>query len=152
MNTKQWLGRARHLDLVISNLMETRQSVFDSATRITQSYKGDGVQTTNNPHKFDSLAELESFIDEKIDEYVNITQEILKTIMMIPDERQRNVLLLYYTVKDSKTGKPLTWEQVAVQMNYSYKQTRRIHGKALAVVDRILEERGKDCGNMEKDI
>lgn len=138
MTAKQWLGRARYLDRVINNLLESKQSAFDSVTRITQNYNSDGAQATKNPHKFDSLAELESFIDEKLDEYVRVVQEILKTIMLVPDERQMNVLILYYTVKDEKTGKPLTWEQVAVELHYSYKQTRRIHGKALAAVERIL--------------
>ena len=31
----------------------------------------------------------------------------------------------------SYRGKPLTWEQVAVELHYSWKQTRRIHGRAL---------------------
>ena len=152
MTAKQYLIRARHLDGEINTLLLTKQSAFDSVTRIMQNYDSDGASSTKDPHKYDSLVELELMIDSKTDEYVRTLEEILQTILLVQDIRQRNVLALYYTVKDQKTNKPLTWEQVAVQLHYSWKQTRRIHARALAAVDRILEERGDHDGNMEDDL
>ena len=139
MTAKQYLSRARSLDWEIDTLLLSKQSAFDSVTRITQNYDSDGASSTKDPHKYDSLVELEERIDRKIDEYINAMEEILQTIQQVPDARQRNVLRLYYTVKDKKTKKPLTWEQVAVRANYSYKQTKRHHARGLAAVDRILE-------------
>ena len=141
MTAKQFMNRARHLDGEIDALRESRRSAFETVTRVTQNYNTDGAQSSRNPHKFERLAELEDYIDQKVDEQLRAVHEILETIMEVQDERQRKVLTLYYTVKDSKTGKPLTWEQVAVELHYSWKQTRRIHGKALAAVDKILAER-----------
>ena len=137
---KHYLSRARHLDTEIEALLQQKQQIYDSITRITQNYDADITSGSKDPHKYDKLVELIEIIDRKTDEYVDALKEINQTIMKVPDDRQRNVLLLYYTVKDGKTNKPLTWEQVAVWQHYSWKQTRRIHAKALATVDRILED------------
>lgn len=141
MTAKEYLNRARSLDDEINDKILQRQTVFDSITRITQNYESDGATVTKNPHKFDKLAEYSSLLDSLTDEYVNALLEITRTISMVQDEKQRKVLTLYYTVKDTKTHKPLTWEQVAVEAHYSYKHTRRIHAKALCEVERILQAR-----------
>lgn len=140
MTAKQFLSRARSLDGEIDDLLSSKQSVIDEVTKVTQNYDADGAQSTKNPHKFDRLIELESLIDAKVDEQVQAKTEILKVIFRLQDERQRRVLCLYYTVKDEKTGRPLTWEQVAVELHYSWKQTRRIHAKALVEVEAMLKK------------
>ena len=141
MTAKQYLNRARHLDTEIDVLLKSKQAAYEAVTRITQNYDGDVTTGTKDPHKYDRLAELIDTIDRKTDEYVDTLDEIVKTIMLVEDDRQRNVLALYYTAKDPKTKKPLTWEQVAVELHYSWKQTRRIHGRALIAIDNILAER-----------
>ena len=140
-SAKQYLSRARHLDNDINVLLLARASAYESLTRVTQNYDGDSTTGTKDPHKYDRLVELSAMIDSKTDEYVDALKDILQTIMMVPDDRQRNVLTLYYTAKDEKTGKPLTWEQVAVELHYSWKQTRRIHGRALQSVEDIMNEK-----------
>ena len=141
MTAKQYMNRARYLDGVINDKRLQRRSIYDSLTKITQSYESDGTQSTKDPHKFDRLADLDNMIDEQIAECLNVLIEITDTISKVQDERQRRVLTLYYTVKDEKTKKPLTWEQVAVELHYSWKQTRRIHAKALKSVDEIIKMR-----------
>lgn len=140
MTAKQYLSRARKLDTDIEVLLKAKQAAYDAVTRITQNYEGDVTTGTKDPHKYDRIAELIDIIDRKTDEYVDTLEEIVQTIMLVEDDRQRNVLTLYYTAKDPKTGKPLTWEQVAVDLHYSWKQTRRIHGRALAAIENILGE------------
>lgn len=139
MTAKQYLSRARYLDGEIDDKLEQKKTAFDQLTRVTQNYDSDGASSTKDPHKFDRLAELQILLDKLTDEYVNTLVEITETISQVQDERQRRVLTLYYTVKDKDTKKPLTWEQVAVRLHYSWKQTRRIHARGLAAVDRILE-------------
>jgi len=142
MTAKQYMNRARHLDGVIHDKRLQRKSLYDSLTGITQNYESDGAQSTKDPHKFDKLAELDSLIDSQINEWLNVLIEITDTISKVQDERQRRVLTLYYTVKDEKTKKPLSWEQVAVELHYSWKQTRRIHAKALQAVEEIIKDEG----------
>ena len=138
MTAKQYLSRARHLDNELNDMLLKKQAAFDTLTRVTQNYNSDGAQSTKDPHKFDSYATLMAMCDALTDEYFTALCEITGTIAKERDERQRRVLTLYYTVKDG--GRPLTWEQVAVILHYSWKQTRRIHAKALQAVEVILQE------------
>ena len=108
------------------------QSTRESLETITQNYNSDGAQSTKNPHKFDRLVELESLVDAKIDEQIALKSEILQTIMKLSDRRQRLVLMEYYVEMK-------TWEQVAVDLNYSYMHITRIHGYALKEVQKVLE-------------
>lgn len=100
---------------------------------ITQKYDGDITTGTKDPHKFDRLAELESMVDEKVDELVATKAEILGTISMLKDNRQRIALTEYYL-------EMRTWEQVAVDINYSFPQTMRIHGYALGEISKLLKD------------
>ena len=97
----------------------------------TQNYSSDGAQATKNPHKFDRLVELESLVDSKIDEQIALKAEILGTIMQLDDRRQRLVLMEYYVEMK-------TFEEVSVDIHYSWKQTHRIHAAALKEVERCL--------------
>ena len=108
------------------------QRTRESLETVTQNYDSDGAQSTKNPHKYDRLVELESLVDEKIDQQIALKAEILNTIMQLEDRRQRLVLMEYYVEMK-------TWEQVAVDLNYSYMHITRIHGYALKEVQKVLE-------------
>lgn len=101
-------------------------------TSITQNYDSDGAQSSKDPHKFDALVELEDKLDAKIDELYRIKNEILDTIFRLDDPRERMVLKGRYV--DMKT-----WEQIAVEMSYSYMQVTRIHGYALNSIKDVIE-------------
>lgn len=131
MTAKQFLSRGRWIEREISALMKTRDETRDRLTHITQSYDGDGAQTTKDPHKFDALVELEYKLDERIDELGAVKTEILDAIGKLEDSRERLALQLYYI--DMKT-----WEEVCVEMNYSWKQIMRIRKRAIANVEALL--------------
>ena len=131
MTAKQWLNRARRIGREIRTLEEVITSTRERLESVTQSYSGDGAQSTKDPHKFDRLVELESLVNEKIDEQIKIKTEILEAISQIRDRRQRIVLTEYYLNMK-------TWEQVAVEINYSWRQVMNIHGRALQEMQRII--------------
>ena len=131
MNAKQYLNRARRIDKEIDSLLRLIQSTRESLESITQNYNSDGAIGTKNPHKFDRLVELESMVDQKIDEQIALKSEILETISQVKDRRQRIILTEYYLEMK-------TWEQVAVDMNYSFQHTMRMHGYALKAVEVLL--------------
>lgn len=128
---KQYLNRVRRIDKEISALLRLVQSTRESLESITQNYSSDGAQTTKNPHKFDRLIELEALVDSKVDEQIELKAEILRTIMKLDDRRQRLALMEYYIEMK-------TWEQVAVDLNYSYMHITRLHGYALKEVQKII--------------
>ena len=134
MTAKQYLNRARRIDNEINTLLELVQTTRESLESITQNYDSDGSQSTKNPHKFDRLVELESLVDEKVDELIALKTEILGTISKLKDNRQRIILTEYYL-------KMQTWEQVAVDMHYSFQHVMRMHGYALKEITRLINMR-----------
>lgn len=131
MNVKQWLMRARTLDREINSLLEEKQNVRDRILKITQSYTGNVVQATKDPHKFDRVVELELEIDRNIDELVRVKAEILNAISELPDGRYREILRLRYL-------KGMTFEQIAVEMHYSWRHVCTLHGRALLKMEGII--------------
>lgn len=130
MTAKQWLNRGRRIDQEISKLLDSRRAIEEQLTSITQQYNSDGAQMTKDPHKFDRIAEINNMISIRVTDLMNTKAEIMKVIYQLHDSRQRMVLLSYYI--DGKT-----WEQTAVDMNYSFRQVTRIHGRALQEVEKI---------------
>ena len=124
MTAKQFLSRGRWIEREITSLIRTRDETRDRLTHITQSYDGDGAQSTKDPHKFDALVELEYKLDERIDELCAVKTEILDAIGKLEDSRERLALQLYYI--DMKS-----WEQVCVELHYSWRQTMYIRKQAI---------------------
>ena len=131
MNAKQWLGRARFIDRELKALKREKQKKLDDLTKITQSYESDGAQMTKDPHKLDRIAEYTGLIEQKEAELMDTKRQILETIMKLQDGKQRSVLFEYYI-----EGKK--WEEVAVDLHYSYMHVTRIHGYALTEVQKML--------------
>lgn len=130
MTTKEWLSRATDIDREIGRLLREKRRAYERCLSVTSrcSVTG-GVSGTKDPHKYDALVEYESLIDEKIDELYAVKQEILTAIWSIEDATLREVLQRKYIEFQSL-------EQIAVGMNYSYRQVKRLHGKALTAIER----------------
>lgn len=133
MTVKQWLRRARSCDKEISGLKLAKEAEYARLLSITTSLDGSVVSGTKDPHKFDGYAELISMFDAKKKELYEIKREVTEAIMQVEDSRFRELLLLYYV-------SCLTWEQIAVNMGYAYRQVTRLHGRALEAVAPIVEK------------
>lgn len=131
MTAKQFLSRGRWIEREITSLIRTRDETRDRLTHITQNYDSDGAQATKDPHKFDSLVELEDKIDELIDRLYATKTEILGVIDRLEDRREFLALKVYYI--DMKT-----WEEVCVELHYSWRQTMYIRKQAIRHVDEII--------------
>jgi DNA-directed RNA polymerase specialized sigma subunit len=131
MNAKQWLGRARYIEREIALLQKTKEETRDSILKITQTYDSDGAQITPDPHKFDRLVELEGMIDKKIDELIETKKEIIAEIFKLEDRNQRQVLMSYYI-------RMKTFEKIAVEMNYSFRQITNIRRRGILEIDRRI--------------
>ena len=133
MTAKQFLSRGRWIEREISALMKTRDETRDRLTHITQNYDSDGAQSTKDPHKFDTLLELEDKLDGMIDKLYQTKNEILDAIEKLEDSRERIALRVYYV--DMKT-----WEEVAVALHYSWRQTMYIRKSALKNFEKLCIE------------
>mgnify|MGYP003272213591 FL=1 len=72
-----------------------------------------------------SLDELDMRIRECLHEHVALRDEIEATIRTVPEERLRTLLRFRHI-------NGWTLERIAGEMNYSYMQICRLHGKALS--------------------
>lgn len=131
MTTKQWLGRARRIDGEINALLTAYQETKARLTKVTQTLSGDIVQSDKDPHKFDRIAELGEKIDFKVDELLAVRDEIYETISKVDNHTQRELLVRRYIIGE-------TFEQISVDMKYSYKQVCRIHGRALIAIGGMI--------------
>lgn len=79
----------------------------------------------------DKHMELERLYNEKIAELTDKLAEIEEAITPL-EPRERTLIRLHYF-------QGLTWEQVAVKMNYSWRQVHRLHGKALEKLQQLQQ-------------
>ncbi len=124
---KKWLLEYRKLDQDIERDMEELQRWKSRAEKITSSVsdmpKG-GNQGDRLQLAVDRICELEERLNGKIDAAVKRRKEMEAAIATVEDRTLQ--LLLRYRYIDG-----MTWEQIAVKMNYDYRWTLRLHGRAL---------------------
>lgn len=70
------------------------------------------------------VAELRESLMDKINQLAAVRIEIERAIGTVQDDTQRRLLRMRYI-------KGMIWERIAVEMNYSYRNTTRLHGLAL---------------------
>lgn len=124
MTTKEWLSRATNIEKEIGRLLRERRAAWDRAVSVTSRLNANNVSGTKDPHKYDTLVAYENLIDQKVDELYAIKQEIMAAINNVQDSTLRALLTERYI-----NGKK--WEQIAVDLNYSWRQIIRLHGRAL---------------------
>lgn len=134
MTAKQLLNRARAIDRQIDSLLQTKQELRDRLLNTTQNYESDGAQATKDPHKYDGLVIIENQIDNLIDEMLVAKGEALAVIAQVQDWRVREVLKRRYVDTQS-------FEQIAVSMNYGWRNIMKLHKRGLIEVEAILSER-----------
>ena len=135
-------NKARLLDMEIDTLIEESQSIRDMATRVTSTINDiPGAPLKNNDRFQDtmvSLIDYEYKINSRIDELVNLKQEINDIINKLPRLEHRIVLTKRYLQRKR-------WEQIAIEMKYEERQVRRFKTEALNLADQILSENVREC-------
>lgn len=130
MTVKEWLSRARTLDMEILALESARADAMARCLSVTSRpheivVNGGGSDWDS---KLAAFADLSGEIDELIFKLCEIKTEILRAINQVEDGVSRTVLIERYI-----SGK--TWEQIAEDMNYSYSQVvKYLYPKAVAQI------------------
>ena len=129
MTTKEWLMRGWEINKEINTLLEEKERAFAFACSVTAPTDHERVTTTRRNTSEDKFVrysneDYEKEIDRRIDEMYQIKLEILSAIELVNDSTLRKLLIKRYLQFK-------TWEQIAVEMNYSYMHITRLHGKAL---------------------
>ena len=135
-DVKRYLQQIKLYDSHINTKLEERDRLLEMATRITPTLKDVVVSGGGNHDKLADaavkLADLEAEIDIDIDRYVNAKQEISSVLDEISDPDQLQVLHKRYVQYK-------TFEQIACDMNMTYRNVCYIHGKGLLAVSEILK-------------
>jgi DNA-directed RNA polymerase specialized sigma subunit len=138
IDAKEYLQQVKLYDCHINSKLEEKQRLIDLALKITSSMKPDVVSTSGSQDKIgDAVAkivDLEEEINKSIDNYVDHKREVTKLIEQIMDADQLQVLQKRYLHYESL-------EQIAWEMNMTYRNVCYIHGRALQAVERLLKER-----------
>ena len=113
--------------------IKREQDILDEIQRLRLDKMFTSVVNDGMPHgsRHSDLSDYAAILDEQIDllkeerlERVRCYQKIERQIRQMENEDEQEVLRLRYILG-------MKWEEVAVKMNYSYRRTLDIHGKAL---------------------
>lgn len=135
MDAKSYLKQIKLYDTRIDNKLEELKRLKDMVLRITSTMKDEVVSSSGNQDKFgDTMAkivDLQTEINEVVDEYVDLKKAISDVIYKVPDADALAVLCKRYMQYK-------TWEQIADEMHMTYRNVCYIHGRALQIVNRML--------------
>ena len=128
MKTKDYLSQVSRLNKMINNKLSEISQLRELSISISAIGNDEKVQTSPNFDKIGTeiakIDELESNLDKMIDEYLVKRERIIAQIDTMEEESVYQILFSRYIEKK-------TFEKIATEMEYSWRQIVRLHGKAL---------------------
>lgn len=126
-NPKEYLRQLRRLELCIEQRQEELNrlreligcNAIDYGERVQTSPSADSI-----PNEVIRRAELEADISRKIERFLQLKHKIINEIQSLDNAVYVSILYKRYVEYKSL-------EEIAVEMNYSYRQVLRLHGMAL---------------------
>ena len=133
MTTKDYLNQISRLNRMINNKLSEISQLRELACSVSAIRNEEKVQTST---KADSIGtaiskidEMERDIERTIDKYTKKKNLTISQIEGLDDELHYNVLFSRYIEKK-------TFEVIATEMSYSFRNITRIHGRALKEFER----------------
>lgn len=151
---KEYLLQLKKLDKLIENKMIEKQQWKSIAMGVTPNCESvlvnvngkrelqnvEKVQSSGNPHKMEDAIikyiEIEAEIDRYIDILIDTRKDVIETIEMLPVQE--------YDLLHKVYVQHITLADVADLYNTTYSNVTTVHGRALKMVQDILNEREKD--------
>lgn len=132
-----YLERIQKLDVQIECLGREKLMLKDMALRITPSMSGSGGATGGNQDKLSStvtrIIAKEEEIDRAVDQLISLKQEASTLLSRLDDPAHIQVLHGRYIQYKS-------FERIATEMGYTYRNVCYLHGRALQAFGKVLEE------------
>ena len=133
MTKKEYLQQYKRLDSYIESQVEELEKWRLLATKVTPTYS-DMPSGSGGDDKIQSavehMDEIRKMLDQSIDEFVKLKTDIQEKLDAVEDISLR--MLLKYRYIDG-----LTFEQIAVNMNYSYQWICELHRRALQKIETV---------------
>ena len=122
---QQYRWIRKNINRLQERLIELKTEATKMTTQLTEEPKG-----TSNADKLSSLVaqiiDTQDEISRQLQEAYRLELQIESAIDKLP-EREKYLIRARYVEQK-------TWEQICVDMNYSWKQTHRIHARALKML------------------
>ena len=128
MNAKDYLLQARYLDERITSKTQQIASLNDLATKCTSTFSDMPRNPNHGGSRLEDciikIIDLEDSLKKDIEKLVDLKREIMGVIKAVPNVE-------YQTLLEKRYLCFITWEQIAVDMNYSIQHIHRMHSSAL---------------------
>lgn len=135
-DAKRYLQQIRLYNSHIDTKIEECHRLKAMVTKITPTLKQDVVSGGGSQDKLSEavakIVDLEAEIDSEIERFIDARKAVTETIDRVTDARLHKVLSMRYV--EFKT-----FEQIAADMNYTYRWVCIMHGRALQAVEKILK-------------
>ena len=131
MTAKEYLNQAYRLDQRINSKLEQVMSLRELTTKATATMSDMPSGGSRNVYRMQDIiakiVDLENDINHDIDELVDLKRDMVATIKAVSDPECQTLLELRFLCFK-------TWEQIAVEMDYSIQHIYRLRDKALKMV------------------
>lgn len=128
METKEYLQQIGRYDRLINNKLVELAQYRSMACSVSAVKNDERVQSSPRYDTMDKIVsqieQMENEIDMLVDRYIDNKRIIISQIDSMSDEMTYQILFSRYVEQK-------TFEKMAIEMNYCYKQVIRRHGKAL---------------------
>lgn len=128
MGTKEYLQQIGRYDRLINNKLVELAQYRSMACSVSAVKNDERVQSSPSYDTMDKIVskieQMENEIDMLVDRYIDNKRIIISQIDSMSDEMTYQILFSRYVEQK-------TFEKMAIEMNYCYKQIIRRHGKAL---------------------
>lgn len=128
MTAKEYLNRIRFISAGLrvkeQELQQLESDLYAIRSVNTSRERIDGGIPVSMADKVARIRDMQIVINKEWDQLLDLRKEARDQIMQLEDGRFRAVLTERYL--NNKR-----WEQIAVDMNYTYRNIIKIHGKAL---------------------
>jgi hypothetical protein len=142
LKAKEYLNKIRTIEAGINADIEEIESLTTLATKVTSVINDNRVQTSSDQQKIETysvkIADLKSKIARELVEFLDYKKSVIKLIREFCSTDCMTLLhKRYFQYKK--------WEEIAVEMNYSYQWVSDgLHKKALSQVQKALDEMEKE--------
>ena len=128
METKEYLQQIGRYDRLINNKLVELAQYRSMACSVSAVKNDERVQSSPSYDTMDKIVskieQMENEIDMLVDRYIDNKRIIISQIDSMSDEMTYQILFSRYVEQK-------TFQKMAIEMNYCYKQIIRRHGKAL---------------------
>jgi hypothetical protein len=133
-DVKQYLKEIKYKQQYLQRLRQRRKAIHLDVSFGAIDYSADRVQSTPKNKLEEAMLKLSDRLERIDNDIAAVTIEIddrISNIEKLPNEADRNILFKRYV--ENKT-----FEQISVEMGYTYNYTCNLHGEALSNFAEVL--------------